>query len=271
MQVLIYLIVAAILFVVVGTIIALHNFDKNVSRLFLQSEKIKGDVFYQNQVSGLPTPVRNYFIHVLKEGQPPISFARVKHTGRFRIALNSKWTPITGEEYFTIAKPGLLWKGKTKKFTAVDAFLWGKGSLSVYLFGFIRISHGSGCKFSQSELLRWLGESVWFPTALLPNDHIYWEPIDNHRAKLVFSHKKTVIFYNVTFNDDHEIVQLETNRYMGNRKLETWVGKLSNYKMRNNILIPTTIQATWKLKQQDFTYAVFNLIEIDYDQPKKFN
>lgn len=270
MEIFIYFILVIILIVIIGLLAALNNFSNNVKQLFADSDTINTQVFHPSQLAGLPIPVQQYFRHVLKEGQPYINYARLRHHGRFKSAVDGKWQSITGEEYFTVDKPGFIWKGKINRLTAVDSFIAGEGSLKVYLFSIFRIANGSGSKFSQGELLRWLGESVWFPTALLPNDQLHWEPINNYQAKLVYSYKKLLVFYIVTFNDAHEIIQMETQRYMGSNELETWTGNLSNYKLLNNVMIPATIQATWNLEQRDFTYAVFYLTRIDYNNPEKF-
>lgn len=271
MIVFIFIAVGIILIVLTGLVLALIDFDSSVKRLFLQADEIKGEVFHFGKVAELPLPVSRYFCHVLRDGQPYISYVRLRHHGRFKTGLEKKWALIKGEEYFTAGKPGLVWKGKTRSFTAIDSYIAGKGSLRVYLLSFFRIASGSGTKFSQGELLRWVGECVWFPTALLPGKHLTWEAIDDRHAKLIFSYKKLVVYYIVTFDDSFEIISLETKRFMGGKELETWIGKLSNYKMINNVRIPTMMQATWKLDEKDFTYAVFYLSEIEYDIPKIFN
>jgi len=270
MIVFIYLVMAVMLIVLIALVAALNSFDMNIKNLFQQCDKVDAKVYDPKQLLGLPIPVQHYFRHVLKERQPYINYVRLKHHGRFKTYVAAKWKQIEGEEYFTISKPGFIWKGKMGSFTAIDSYINGEGSLKVYLFSVFRIANGYGTKFSQGELLRWLGESVWFPTVLLPSDNLHWEPINDHQAKLVFAYKKLLVYYIVTFNDAFEIVEMETKRYLGGKKLETWIGKMSNYKPINNIMIPTTIQASWKLEDQDFTYAVFYLNQIEYNKAEKF-
>lgn len=260
-----------LLIFLVALVVALNSFNMDVKTLFQQPEPLNKMIFHPKQLSGLPMPVQLYFRHVLKDGQPYINYVRLQHQGRFKTDLNAKWKPITGEEYFTAKKPGFIWKGKMGRFTAIDSFIDGEGSLKVYLFSVFRLANGKGTKFSQGELLRWLGESVLFPTALLPNECLHWEPINDSQSKLVFAYKKLVVYYIVTFNEAHEIIQMETMRYMGGKELKTWIGKMSNYKSRNDIMIPTTIQAAWELEEQEFTYAVFYLNQIEYDKPEKFS
>lgn len=40
-------------------------------------------------------------------------------------------------------------------------------------------------ELDQDMLMRFIGNSPLFPTALLPSDYVRWEPVDEHSAKLV--------------------------------------------------------------------------------------
>ena len=113
--------------------------------------------------------------------------------------------------------------------------------------------------------MRWLGESVWFPTNLLPSEHLSWEAINDTSARLLFNYKDIKLFYIVTFNDNNEITQLETNRYMDESTIKPWIGECSNYQDINDIKIPFNIKATWKLDTGDYTYVDFNVKKIEYN------
>lgn len=67
-----------------------------------------------------------------------------------------------------------------------------------------------------------------------------------------------------------EVKALFSSRHMGEGKLETWVGKVSNYKQLNGIFIPTTIEAIYKLQEGDYSYARFTVKKIQYGIPEKF-
>lgn len=255
---------------IIGKINLSFQFNKEVKQLFSQFKTISNNRFSYQQLSGLPEPVQHYFKHVLKEGQQYISYARLTHNGQFKAAENKSWANIEGEQYFIIEKPGFIWKGETSMFTARDMYIADKGRLIVSLFSVYNIVNGEGEKFNQGELLRWLGESVWFPTNLLPSKNLQWAPIDNVSAKLTFSYNDLTVFYIVTFNESGEITQLETKRYMGEENLETWIGKLTEYKEINGIVIPTNIEGIWKLKKGDYSYAKFKVKKIEYDKPEKF-
>ena len=272
MTIIIILSVITILIIIffIGKINMSVKFEKEVTELFSQSKNISDKTFSYDQISGLPEPVQRYFKHVLKEGQPYISYVRLTHDGQFKSDLKKDWVDIEGEQYFTTEKPGFIWKGKTSLFTVRDMYLSDKGRIIVSLFSLFKVVNGKGAKYDQGELLRWLGESVWFPTNLLPNEYLKWTSIDSVSAELTFNYKELSLFYKVSFNDKGEIVQLETKRYMGEDSLETWIGKVSDYKEINGVIIPTKIEAIWRLKLREFSYAKFNVKKIEYNKAEKF-
>jgi len=244
------------------------RFDRGVRELFFLSKDISKSTFQYGQLAGLPAPVQKYFRHVLKEGQPYISYVRLRHKGQFRRSLKNDWSDIEGEEYFTTEKPGFIWKGRTSFFSAIDKYVKGKGQLKVRILSLIRILKGEGAVYDKAELQRWLAESVWFPTNLLPDERIKWDPIDSKRALLTFCYDHIQIFFIVRFNDKGEIVEFETKRYKDPEHQETWIGHVEGYREHNGMLIPARISAKWRLKEYDFCYAQFELTAIEYNNPE---
>jgi hypothetical protein len=245
------------------------QFNKEVKTLFAQS-KIISNKFNNAQLAGLPEPVQRYFKLVLKQDEPYISYARITHDGQFKTGADKDWMDIEGEQYATTEKPGFIWKGKTSVFTARDMYIGGKGRLVVSLFSLIQVADSKGESYNQGELLRWLGESVLYPTNLLPGERLQWSAIDTHSAKLTFNYNDLDLFFIVTFNAVGEIKQIETKRYMDKEKLETWIIKLDDYKKLNEILVPTRFEVLWRLKEGDLSYAKFNLRKIEYNKPERF-
>jgi hypothetical protein len=52
--------------------------------------------------------------------------------------------------------------------------------------------------------------------------------------------------------------------------LETCIIKSANYKQLNNVIIPTNFEVLWRLPDGDFSYANFNITEVEYNKPEKF-
>lgn len=247
------------------------RFNKQVTKLFSASKDISAKTFSYKDLANLPEPVQRYFKYVLNEKQTYISSVRLQHDGLFKTGLKKDWVNIKGEQYFTTEKPGFIWKGTTSMFVARDMYLADEGRLIVTILSTINVVdvHGKQ-QYNESELLRWLAESVWFPTNLLPSERLYWTAIDKWSAKLIFNYNGLALFYIVTFNDTGEIIQMETKRYLDEKRLETWICKMSDYKAINGITIPTSAEVFWRLKEGDVSYAKFKVKVIQYDKPEKF-
>ena len=259
-----------LLLLIMGKINWYNKFDKSVKELFLLSKK-NHQFYNSNQLEGLPQPVQQYFRLVLKEQQPYISYARIKHTGKFKAGLKSSWMKIKGEQYATTTLPGFIWKGITALLVASDSYLADKGRLSVYFLSFYKMLDAKNKKeYNQSELLRWLGESLLYPTNLLPSERLHWLPIDEVSAKMVFNYNGLSLYFIVTFNKKGEIISLETKRYMNANQLETWIINALDYREINNILIPTFFNVNWRLNNRDFSYAQFNITTVEYNIPEQF-
>lgn len=251
----------------VGKINLAIRFRRQVRNLFSKSALIATKCFSRAQLTGLPDPVRKYFELTLKEGQPYISYVSLRHDGLFRPGIKKPWVSIRGVEYFTTKNPGYVWKGRTSLFTARDMYLGNKGRLIVSLLSFLPIVNAKGAKYDQGELLRWLAESVWFPTNLLPSHRLTWLPMDEQTAGLVFNFRGIRLSLIVRFNLSGEIREIESTRYMDAGKEEIWICRMTDYQFREGMRIPISTEALWRLPEGDISYARFNLKQIIYNKP----
>lgn len=260
-----------LLLFVLGSVNLSVKFNNQVKELFAQSKNISDKRFNKTQLDSLPEPVQRYFKHVLKDGQAYISYARIKHDGQFKADLKKGWMNISGEQYATTENPGFIWKGTTAMFVARDMYISNQGRLIVSLFSVYNMVDAKGkVKYDIGELLRWLGESILYPTNFLPSDRLTWHSMDDNKAKLTFQYNGLSLFFIITVNEIGEITEMETKRYMGEENLETWVIKATKYAEWNNVLVPTVFDVLWRLEQGDFSYAKFNITAIEYDKPEKF-
>lgn len=255
---------------IAGRIHLSMEFSEQVKSLYADAGVSRQGTFTYRQLEGLPLPVQRYFRHVLKEGQQLPETARIRHSGTFKTGIGKDWIAITGEQYYTFKKPGFIWKGETSMFTARDMFFNDKGSLKVTLFSLLNIVDAKGPEYDQGELLRWLGECMWFPAALLPGEYISWSAVDSSTSMLNMKYRGLSIYYKVNFNEKDEISRMETKRYMDGSRFETWIGVPSDYREFNGTVIPFKIEGAWNLDTGYFAYARFKLEEIEYNRPEKF-
>lgn len=241
------------------------KFKKQVATLFKNAENISSQTYSIKQLDGLPEPVQRYFNYVLKDGQPYISTVRITHNGFFKTDLKKGLIKISGEQYFSARKPQFIWKGTTTMFTARDLFIDDKGGLMVTIFNVLNLVNAKGSHYDDGELQRWLAESVWSPTNLLPSEYVSWSAIDVDAAKLSFHYNAVAFDFMVRFNAIGEIIEMEGERFMTVEKKEIWVCKMANYQERNGVKIPISDQAIWRLKEGDQVYAKFEVQTIAYN------
>jgi len=109
----------------------------------------------------------------------------------------------------------------------------------VRLLGAVPIAGGTGPAYDQGELLRWLVESTWLPTALLPGKYITWTAVDDQSARLALTHRTQAVSCLVRFNEQDEIAEWEALRQINEATRWPWVCCFQHYQARHGVLIPT--------------------------------
>ncbi|QDA61061.1 DUF6544 family protein [Hymenobacter jejuensis] len=256
--------------IVLGRKAAARRLRRDVERLFAQLTDVSTRIYHESQLEGLPAPVQRYFRHVLRDGQPYLRGLRLRHGGQFKTDLEGDWIDIKGEEYLVADPPGFIWQGTTRQFIARDEYVGGRGSLTVRLLGAVPIMRGAGPHYDQGELLRWLGESTWLPTNLLPSERVSWAAVDDQSARLTLTHEGQTVAYLVRFNEQNEIEQCETQRYQGDQKLLPWIGRSAQYREIQGVRVPTVLEGAWVADGKRQPYAHFIVQELSYGPLQPF-
>jgi hypothetical protein len=97
-------------------------------------------------------------------------------------------------------------------------------------------------------LQRYLGEAVWFPTALLPGSGVTWEPRSDSAAVATISEGETSVSLEFRFNERDEVSEVVGQRFAENQgayELRPWVVRCQEYAGRHGVLIPLTCEVSW--------------------------
>ncbi len=230
--------------------------------------------FKHHELAGLPAPVQRYLKKVIPEGHPYIRFVKLKQTGFLCMEEDSqKWLPLSALQHFTTDPPGFIWDAKIQSaplFTVrvLDMYKGGAGSLKAILLNSFTVADESGKKeLDTGELVRYLAESVWFPTALLPDKYLTWKAIDNKTAMALLRDGDTEVSIKFYFNDQDEIYKSGSIRYkMVKDHFEAlpWSGFYSNYSRVNGILIPLKAKVQWDMPRGAYIYWKGKIDSIKY-------
>jgi hypothetical protein len=226
-------------------------------------------------LDGLPTPVRRYLDSVLEEGQPYARTVRLTQRGQFRIGdASASWKPLAATQQFTVDPPGFVWDARIEMapllpVRVVDEFVGGAGALRARLLSTLPVADaGPGPETNAGELSRYLAETPWFPTALLPGEGVEWEPIDDGSARASLSHRGTSVSLVFHFEDD-EVRRVTTDRRYrsvdGGFEPTPWTGYWWNYEERNGVRVPAEGEAEWHLPAGDLPYWRGTVTDLAYD------
>ncbi len=256
------------------------NFNKNVRAEVKQMLQDNGtgskEIVTEDMLQKLPEPVKNWIRNSGIIGKEKLHTVHIKQRGWMRTKPGKdKWRPTMAEQYFTIDKPGFIWRVQMEMMPLVavsgkDKFVDGKGQMLIKAFSLINIVNDTGEKIDQGTLQRYLAEICWFPSAAL-SPYIKWEAIDTTTAKATMNYNGvsgSVTFY---FSKEGQILGCSADRYKGGGKdatLEKWVVTTKGYSVMNGIKMPVKSEATWKLKTGDFTWYKLEITEVEYNQPE---
>jgi hypothetical protein len=257
----------------IANILFSQNVIKEVRELFNGNVENKNEIIHKADLEGLPLCVQKWLEHAQVIGKEKIRTVRLKQKGAIRLKAEKPWMPVEAEQYFTIDEPGFIWKARVKMapflyFAGRDKYYKGRGNMLIKLLSLITVVDARGKEMDQGTLLRYLGETVWFPTAALSN-YIKWEGVDPNSARATMTHGGVTASAVFEFNDKGEVVNFVSERYMSVNNhyvLETWSVPLKDYKEFNGIRIPARGEGVWNLKTGDFSYYQFEITEIEYNK-----
>lgn len=251
-----------------------RDVKKEIDEMLSNVSEDKKEILTEEKISYLPTIVQKWLINSGVVGKKTIHSVYLKQRGQMRMKPGQKeWYQANAEQWFTTDNPAFIWKVKVDMmpcvfFTGRDKFSDGKGSMIIKILSLINIVNTTDDKkINEGTLQRYLGETIWFPSAVI-SPYIKWEEVDSLTAKATMNYKGTTgtaLFY---FNNDGDFVKFSAMRYMGSgdeAKLKEWIITLSDYKIFDGIKIPVKGEATWRLDEGDFIWYKLEIYYVKYN------
>ncbi len=210
--------------------------------------------------SNLPKPVERYFRLVLPRKPKRIRIVRLQQKGDLRInPSTTRWSPF-GALYLATEDPeGFVWDASVAVLPLIhlrvrDAFVGGIGSGNVSLMSAIPLGGERGTpELNSGALYRYLAESVWHPTALLPRSGLEWEAVDENRAIAHLESFGMIASLEFRFNAIGEITGIYTEdrlgRFDGRYIKYPWEGCFGEYREIDGVRIPMTGKVGWHLPE----------------------
>jgi hypothetical protein len=261
-----FLIAGASLIAATGAAIKYGDYawEKNTralrERLRAMQSPVLPTVVSFRELEGLPVPIQRYFRLALTDGQPMIAGARVRHRGTFDMGdVSSQWKSFTSDQEVVTRRRGFDWDARVAMMPGVsvhvhDAYIAGEGILHAAVLGlFSVVDMGGTPEIAQGELMRFVAESAWYPTALLPSQGVRWEEVDARSARANLTDGAISLAMVFIFNEHGliESIRAESRgRTVGKETIPTpWQGRFWNYQQRDGMTVPFEGEVGWLLPE----------------------
>lgn len=231
--------------------------------------------FDPRELQGLPEPVARYLLKVLPEGTPVIRAVDVTHRGTFDISgTGAQWKPFSSVQRVVTHRPGFVWDGRVSILPGLtvhvhDAYVDGEGLLEPAFLGLYPLMQlRDRGEMARGELMRFLAEAAWYPTALLPSQGVRWAPIDASSARATLVDGEIRLSMTFHFGDDGLIDAIRAEdraRAIGDQTVPTpWEGRMSNYQLRDGLLIPLEGEVAWLTSKGRIPYWRGAITKIEF-------
>ena len=152
-----------------------------------------------------------------------------------------------------------------------DAYVGGEGVLEPAILGLVTlVKLRDRGEVARGELMRFMAEAAWYPTALLPSQGMQWEPIDasSARATLVDGAIRLSMTFHFGADGLLDTIRAEgRGRTVGDQVIHTpWEGRMSNYQRRDGLLIPLDGEVAWLTPEGRLPYWRGTITELRYDR-----
>lgn len=229
------------------------------------------------EIENLPSPVRRYFRVVLRDGQAIVGGVRLSQEGQFRQKdREDGWLAFKATQVFTTRPPGFDWDARIRMAPGMtafvrDAYVAAEGILHAEVLGLVTVAdvHG-GPTAAKGELLRYLAEATWFPTALLPSQGVRWDAMDDSAALATLTHGTTTVSLEFRFDPEGLITSFKAasrprGEIDGVSESAPWHGRFWAYEVRDGMRIPLEGEVAWQLPAGLFPYWRGRIREIGYE------
>jgi Family of unknown function (DUF6920) len=228
------------------------------------------------ELDGLPPPVQRYFRAVLTDGQPIVAAARVAHEGQFNMGTSqAQWRPFTSDQLVITRRPGFDWDARMRMAPGVhvfvhDAYVAGEGVLYAALFGLITVADLRGTpEVAEGELMRFLAEAAWYPTALLPSQGVRWDAMDDTSARASLVDAATTVSLEFRFDAEglidtvHAAARARTVN--GALVATPWQVRFWAHDVRDGMRVPMQGEVAWLLPEGPELYWRGRITDIVYE------
>lgn len=223
-------------------------------------------------IAPLPPPVQRWLRVSGAVGTTVPESVEARLDGRLRGSANGRWLRFRSVETYEVSRPGFVWDAAVKAGPltvgrAVDSLLSRRGTMQVKLAGLFKVIDASGPEMDQGALMRWLNETMWFPS-VWATKLISWEPVDDRSAIGSVRTGQVQARGEFRFDEEGHFVDFHADRYRSVGKdfvMTPWSTPVNDHAPLAGVLVPTTGAGVWHPEDGDsFEYIQLRVKSLHY-------
>ncbi len=210
-----------------------------------------------------PAVVQRYLEMAAPATRAAVRRARLQHEGEFLLG-PGRWKPFSSTQLVSTNPPGFDWDARMPLAPGLpvfvrDGYQRGEGEMRAAVFGLFSVARvEGGAAMAEGQLLRYLAETPWYPTALRPGGGVGWEALTDSSARARLKDGPVTAVLDFEFGPDGLIsgaFAAARGREVDGRIVMTpWAGRFRQYEKRDGMLIPVEGEVEWRLPEGPQVY-----------------
>jgi hypothetical protein len=225
-------------------------------------------VVSEEMLDGLPEPVQRYLRYTGVVGKPFVRTVHLRQKGKMLLGAGQPWIPLKAQQWYSVQPPGFVWYGTLHigpipMVRARDMYRGGEGRMLIKAASLFTVADARGKEMDQGEMMRYLSEMMWFPSAFL-EDNVSFEAVDATSARVTLTDHGTAATGTLFFDTEGRLTEFVGRRYAGG-DLETWSVPITAYGEMEGLNLPVRVKAVWKLADGDQEYVDVTITELHHE------
>jgi hypothetical protein len=240
----------------------------DVQTLLLGSSGGDAELVSEKMLDGLPGPVQRYLRYTGVIGKPFVRTVHLRQKGKMLFGAGQPWIPLRAQQWYSLRPPGFVWYGTLHIgpipiVRARDMYRRGEGRMLIKAASLFTVVDATGKEMDQGEMMRYLSEMMWFPSAFL-EDNVSFEPVDARSARVTLTDQGRTATGTLFFDAEGRLTEFVARRYAGG-DLETWSAPVTAYGEFEGLKLPVRGKAVWKLAEGDQEYIDVTITELHHE------
>jgi lysylphosphatidylglycerol synthetase-like protein (DUF2156 family) len=231
-------------------------------------------VLTDQDIRCLPVPVQRYLRYTGAVGRPRVVNFRAVSRGEMRLSVESSWIDISSRQYNFFDGPARVFYIESALFgiplEGLHLYIGGKATMQISLAALFPVADARGDTMTKGETVTLFNDMCLLAPSTLIDTAIVWRTLDSLTAEATYRNAGYAITARLSFNGDGKLTDfLSNDRFMtaDGKTYERypWSTPVSEYRDFQGRKVASHGDAVWHMSGGDYTYARFDLQDIEYN------